>query len=490
MEKVLYKYNPQQMTKEELFETFVGRKALFESLITRLKKERDKPHHQHILLKAPRGMGKTHLLSMVYFKVKDCPEISSFWIPVQFAEEEFGITDLKTFFARILEELSREDSSLAKDFPKDDYTTSYAFLIDYLKRKNKNVLILVDNFNLILSRFKTIEVRRLRDILMNDPYLLIYGGAISLFKEIRDEKEPFYRFFKIEEITELKEDEFERLLYLRFRLDGKDDVLNKFPQAILSSRLKALYQLTGGNPRLLLILYQFIIPGELKDIITYLKSILDEQSQYFLEKIHRLSPQQQVIIDAIAKDSLILSPKEISQKTGLLINTVTAQISRLMDDGYLTPIKFTRTKNLTGYELSEQIFRVWYQMRTGGRSEQRIQFLIIFLQIWFTKEELKTEIIRTERMASLPEREEKITYLKEALEGLARIDEKYTEKIDEVWEKIDAREFTSCLEILDEIMQDVRVSLETTASIWFSKGYIFVEMKDYTQAISCYQEAI
>ena len=507
MEKVLFKYNPQQMAKEELEATFVGREALFNSLISGLKNEASKKHHQHIILKGPRGIGKTHILSMVYFKVKEDGTLSSNWIPVQFAEEEFGIIDLKGLFLRILEELIKEkDDSILSEFMKslkleDDYTTVYSFLKDYLKGVKKSVLIIVDNIEIILSRLSKLEANMLRNILMNEPYLLIYGGAITLFKEILLASQPFYQLFKIEEVGELKEDEFERLLQLRFRLDGREDFLKRSPATTFSSRLKALYRLTGGNPRLLLILYQFLTLGELKEVLFYLNHILDEHSQYFLDKIKMLTNQQQAIIDAIAKSELLITPKEMAEKTGIKINIVTAQVSKLLDMGYLAPLKLSHPRNITCYELGERIFRIWYQMRTGGRHRRRIQFLITFLQIWYEEKELKREIRTIEKECSLlitagraEEAEtikEQAGYFREALKGLVKNKEKGAEQLQGAWKKIDTGQFDNAITILDEIVMDKTITdTDIISGTWLAMGYAYSNKREYDKAIESYRQAI
>lgn len=507
MEKGLFKYNPQQMTQEELEETFVGREKLLDSLISGLKREASKKHHQHIILKGPRGIGKTHILSMVYFKAKGDKRLSSKWLPLQFAEEEFGIRDLKGFFLRILEELIKETNDpIISDFTEslnqeDDYTRLYAFLKDYLKGVKKAIVIMVDNIDLILSRLSSLDARRLRDILMNDSYLLIYAGAITLFKEIRLESQPFYQLFKIEEVHELNEGDFEELLRLRFKLDGRQEFLNRLPASTFSSRLKALYRLTGGNPRLLLILYQFLSLGELKEVLVYLNYILDEHSQYFLDKMKLLSNQQQAVIDAIAKSELLISPKEIAQRTGIKINIITAQVSKLLDMGYLTPVKLTHPKNVTCYELGERIFRIWYQMRTGGRHRRRIQFLVTFLQIWYEEEELKREMRTIEKEYSSLTRagrtkeaeiiKEQADYFKEALAELGKRKEIWTAQLQEAWDKIDAGYLDEALARLDEITMDEAITHpDIVSGTRFAMGYAYYKKGEYDSAINAYQQAI
>jgi len=507
MERVLFKYNPQQMSKEELEYTFVGHEALLNSLVLGLKKEAKKNHHQHIILKGPRGIGKTHILSLVYFRAKEDEKISSYWIPLQFAEEEFGTGNLKGFFLRILEELIKEkDESTLSNFmadlkQEDDYTKIYAFLKDYLKSIKKTIVIMVDNIDIILSRLSSIEAKRLRDILMNESYLLIYGGAISLFKEIRLESQPFYRLFKIEEVGELNQEDFEKLLRLRFSLDGREEFLKKLPANTFLARLKALYQLTGGNPRLLLILYQFLALGELKEILFYLNHILDEHSQYFLDKIKILTHQQQAIIDTIAKDELLVTPTEIASKTGIKTNIVTAQISKLLDMGYLTPIKLTHPRNVTCYELGERIFRIWYQMRTGGRHRRRIRFLVTFLEIWYTEKELKRAIMSIEeeyflltgagRTKEAEAIKERLSYFKEALNEQVKRKERGARQLQRVWEMINAGSLDGALTILDELVRDVTITEPNiTSSVWFSIGFIYDIKKEYNQTIKCYKKVI
>jgi tetratricopeptide (TPR) repeat protein len=503
MERELYKFNPQRMTKEELEATFVGREDLLKLLLDGLKEQAKKKHNQHIILRGPRGIGKTHILSLVYFKVKEDKRLNKTWIPLQLAEEEFGIANLKDLFIRLLEELSYEiDNSELSEFVEKIKTNPlrvsedrlYAYLKDYLNKIDKRILLIFENIDLVFGKFSKIELKKLRNILMNEPYILIYGSTLTLFNEFVDEDKPFYRLFDVRSVDELKEADFEHLLQLRLKLDGKRELLDKFSQ--ISPRIKALYILTSGNPRLLLICYQFIAFGELKEVLFYLNRILDDHNQYFLDKIERLSSQQQVIIDRIAKAEVLITPKDIAKSCGMKINTITAQIHKLVKLGYLAPLKVTGGRG-TYYELNERLFRIWYQMRTGGRYKKRLRFLVEFLQIWYPVEELKKK--REELSAqlaiakSIAEREETKEILGYFEEALMRKPEVVVLAEEEAWKEIEEGtayahkgqydEAISCYQEAVKIKEDMHWA-------WYNMGIAYAHKGQYDEAITCYDKAL
>ncbi len=467
------------MTQEELQATFVGRQPLLDSLIAGLEKEVDKPHHQHIILIGPRGIGKTHILSMVYFKVKQDTKFLSQWLPIQFPEEVFGITNLRKFFLRILEEVIKATNdpvlSTTNVTEEDDAEGIYAFLKDYLNTCNKKILLLIDNIDEILSLLSKLEANRLRDILMNDRYFLIYGGAITIFDEIMREDNPFYQFFKIEDVPELKEKDFEELLRRRLNLDER--VLD----TDISYRLKALYRLTGGNPRLLLILYQLLTSG-LNDIISCLNGLLDDLTPYFLQKMNKLSPQQKEIIETIAKSEKPISPTEIAKKTKLEVSVVTSQVSRLLDMRCIVKVKPSYLRNVIYYEIGDRIFGIWFQMRTGGREEQRILFLVTFFQIWYNEKEIRDEI---------KDKEELLDYLKEALNHIVKREEEIPTRFQMVRSKIDIGQLDEALTMVSEIREDKTITDSGTLfSVSSTLGDILYKKKDYDESIKAYQDAI
>src|SRR5689334_7052531 len=86
-------YNPERMSETEIKETFVAYQWLVDEIISILKRQPKGAGVQHVVIVAPRGMGKTTMLLMLRFTVLS-QDIAKRWQPVLFPEESYGVYDL------------------------------------------------------------------------------------------------------------------------------------------------------------------------------------------------------------------------------------------------------------------------------------------------------------------------------------------------------------------------------------------------------------
>ena len=100
-------YNPERMSETEIKETFVAHQWLVDEILSIVKRQPKGAGVQHIVLVAPRGMGKTTLLLMLRFAALN-PEIAKHWQPVLFPEESYGVYDLADLWVDFLNHVASE----------------------------------------------------------------------------------------------------------------------------------------------------------------------------------------------------------------------------------------------------------------------------------------------------------------------------------------------------------------------------------------------
>ncbi|MGH9769639.1 MAG: tetratricopeptide repeat protein [Blastocatellia bacterium] len=430
-------YNPERMPEEEIKATFVAREKLVDELVSLIESQPDGAGMQHVVIIAPRGMGKTTVMLMVKFALKD-RGLTDRWQAVKFPEESYGIYDLADFWIETLSliaadtadtELQRLADNLKTEFPKNDelQEAAYAALKDWRRKHNKRLLLLVENFDLILGQINDErDNARLRDALMNDGTMMFIGGATTFFREARAYDEPLYNFFKIYDLADLKFEQMQELLRRRAAVDRISDFEARLKAN--TSRLRSLEYFTGGSPRLALMLYRVVSQSDVTEVRRALEKLLDEVTPYYKAKIETLPAQQRKILDHIArvsgKTGEGLTPTEIAEAVRLSPNQVSAQLKRLAELGYV------RAANLRGrssyYTLSEPLYAIWHQMRFGRDARQRMLWLINFLKVWYAAEEMGTESERlnarfrdhrrADRMREARDTLEHHSYLAEAME--------------------------------------------------------------------------
>jgi superkiller protein 3 len=400
-------YNPEAMPEEEIKATFVAHQWLVDELISLIERQPDGAGVQHVLIIAPRGMGKTTVLLMVKFAAKDrC--LTTRWQVVKFPEESYGVYDLADFWLEALtliahdtndEELRQRAEQLRAEYPdnEDLQEAALAMIKDWRRKHKKRLVLLVDNLDIILEQINDErDNARLREVLMNDGTMMMIGGATTFFHEARAYDQPLYNFFKVYDLRGLNHAQVNELLRCRAAVDKIQDFEEKLKTN--ESRIRALEYFTGGNPRLVLMLYRVVAHSDLSEVRRGLEKLLDQVTPYFKAKTETLPPQQRKILDHIARESAKtrggLMPTEIAQATRLTANQVSAQLRRLSELGYLRAANLRERSSY--YTLSEPLYAIWYQMRFGRKARQRMQWLVSFLKVYYQDVEFGTECARLE----------------------------------------------------------------------------------------------
>jgi tetratricopeptide (TPR) repeat protein len=400
-------YNPEQMDESEIKRTFVARQWLLDDVLSLLKRQPKGAGVQHGVIIGPRGMGKTTMLLMLRFAVKE-GDLSRRWFPVRFPEESYGVTGLADFWLATISNLAYESSDFDLAAKTDELTKEFkdeaalcdgavATLKDWSKRRKLRILLLVDNLDMVLDQIhNSADNARLRDVLMNDGTFMLVGTATSFFKEARNYDQALYNFFRTWNLDSLDATQLHELLRQRAAVDNQPDFEERIKQN--RARIEVLHYFTGGNPRLILMLYRIIATSEFIEVRRGLEKLLDEVTPYYKAKIEILPPQQRKILDHVARISGRtgegLTPTRIAQETRLPVNQVSTQLKRLSDLGYVRAAN-VRTRN-SYYSLAEPLYAIWHQMRFGRESRQRMEWLIEFLKSWYTNREMVEE---TEHLA-------------------------------------------------------------------------------------------
>ena len=393
------------MPEAEIKATFVAREPLLNDLVNLVANQSQGAGVQHVILVAPRGMGKTTLLLMVQFAIAD-RGLDAQWQSVRFPEESYAITDLADFWLETLRHLSvaieqpaideQADALLAQyRNPKDLEEAALAQLKQWSRENGKRILLLVDNFDQILEQIRDErDEAALRNVLMNDGTFMLIGAAPAHFHEITNYGNALYNFFKIYSLEDLKFEEILELLRQRAAADNVPDY-----EEVLranATKLKVLRYFTGGNPRLILMLYRVVSQSQVGEVREALEKLLDEVTPFYKAKIDSLPPQQRKILDHIARVSAQtnegLTPGEIAEATRISAQAASTQLKRLSDLGYV------RAANLRGrnsyYALSEPLYAIWHQMRFGRGPQKRVGWLVNFLKQWYSDEEKPLESAR------------------------------------------------------------------------------------------------
>jgi len=401
----LFRYTPALTDPHILKASFIGHSEELKSISRILNNASSGNSFSHAILIGPKGIGKSHILRLIYYCIKNQISIKEFdnfkeiYIPVITAEEEY-INSIEKFILLIFKYLIEGGDINEASFPQSLFSNpplnnierhqALSLLKDFKQRSGKILLLLIDNIDKIILSLSEEDQSAFREILMTSNSVLVIGTSPTLFDSILNHDQSLYNFFEIIWLNDLSFEETKELLKAYSDMDKNSYIKQCIGQS--ENKLCAIYALTGGNPRLILTFYQLIkeenecSANSINSIETLFLQMLDELSPYFRERMNDIAPQQRIIMDELAIARFRLTPTELAIECHLPVNVVNSQLHRLEKIGYVFKVKLSHSK-IAYYEIKEKLFSLWRQMRVeAGR--KRITFIIRIYEIWYSPEEL------------------------------------------------------------------------------------------------------
>lgn len=412
-------YNPDWLSDDELIANFIVRKDEFTFLQDELRRSPLIGSVQHYILIGLRGAGKTTLLKRIAVAIRRNPLLSDHLIAISFPEELYQVKNLADFWWAACESLADEldyigeakDSknllaelkALKKSSDSGDSLSDAGFslLQRTCKVLSRRAVLLVDNLDMIFQRIDK-SGRKLndpfspaywamREALSTSTSPIVIGGSVRLSEPFTDYDKAFYDFFIPKRLGRLNLEQVRQVLERLADVQNEPELkerLNNRP-----SRLEALHDLTGGNPRALGLIFELLRIGPNSRAIEDFKRLMDITTPYYKARFEDISEQAQVVMHALAvrpfdaDKSLRFghTASELADHAGLPTSTVSAQLKALETEGL---VEKSKTSNRTQYRIAEQLFRLWLQMRGSRRIRQNVIGLTDFLEAMYDSEEL------------------------------------------------------------------------------------------------------
>ena len=399
--KLKYLFNPTQKDARQLKAEFVVRTAIFEQIFTDIQQDMMQKPPQHYMILGQRGMGKTTFLLRLKYAIEDDENLKKWLLPIIFNEEQYAMSDLASFFEHIAQLLAEDheayknllDEMRKYEFEADYDQKAFDILADYLKTNEQKIIIFHDNFGQFLEKIGKIATHRLRNILMNSPHIRLVGASATLLEHTADYGKPFFDFFyqiRLKGMTAVE------TILLFEKLAENENKAEDFKVILATehARIDVMRKLSGGVIRTMVMLFDVFIDNEKSDSFKDLEAILDRVTPLYKHRMDDLKPQQQQIVDAVARAWDAVTVSEIaalsrSERQGLKTNQISAQLKQLVDN-QIIEIEPRTTGRTHLYRLQERFFNIWYLMRYSTRQDkQRVIWFTKFLEGWCNTNDLK-----------------------------------------------------------------------------------------------------
>lgn len=519
------------MPPEVLEDIFVQRQELAQQLVERIHKSVFTPVKHHTLLTGPRGIGKTHLVSLVYHRICNIKDLRERIFIAWLSEEEWSVTSFLDLLLCIFQALQEEskNSKGAQPYPPTERVESlYKLPIEAAESDgaallkafiaNHTLLLLVENLDDLFSGLGKDGQKQLRTFLEENNCIIV-ATAQSYFKDIKQKNSPFYGFFQHEELQDLNTDEATQLL-ANIAKHNKNSKLELFIQTPTGrERIKAVHFLAGGNHRLYVIFSEFLTHQEsLDQLVDAFMRTLDDLTPYYQERMRYLSPQQRKIIDFLCDRRQAVTVKEIAQRCFMTHQTASSQLKKLLEMGYVRSEPIGRESY---YDLRELLMRFCLEVKK--QRGEPIRLFVDFLRLWYTRTELQERLglgitknrnswesdgsgqplsagslgelaqernypMHQHHLEALPSdsvlhRE----YLLYALQATKEDDEDprvaaYRQEYEEYYQK---KDYVYALQLANKL-----VAIRGQAQDWLAQGSCLTNLKRYEQALASFNEAV
>lgn len=369
-------FNPGFYSDDELIERFCVRADALEALISTSRAKT--ATNQHTLVMGPRGFGKTMLLRRFATALRRDPELEPRWFPIVFAEESYPVSSAGEFWLEALTHLADATGDarwqkayielrLERDEPRLR-ARALSQLLDFADERGRGLVLVVENVDKLLGELPDEDGWAIRETLLHERRIQLVAAAPRSFEGVDKPNQPFYELFRRILLDPLSDSEIAELWK---GTNGED---------LPSGRAIALRILTGGNPRLVVLLATVAKGLQLRDLISELAGLIDQHTNYFNANIEAItSPEMRRTFLALAELWAPATARQIAEATRADVSKASMLLGRLVDQGRVEVVRDGKTKT---YQITERLYNIYYLMRRHGVHQVRLGYLVDFMAMF------------------------------------------------------------------------------------------------------------
>ena len=384
------KFNPGTFQSDrEVIDQFVVRNRELGVVLDVLRRNARSPSCQHVLLVAPRGRGKTMLLARVAAELRTDGDLSEQFLPIRFMEESQEIFNLGDFWLESLFYLAREhgvrDPDLSREL-RDVHAAlavewhgreledrARAAVLEIADRLGKQFVLMVENLQALCRDVDDDFGWKLRGVLQSEPQIILLATATSRFVELDDAEHAFFELFRIVRLESLDTGECRRL----WQMVTGDDVGEHV--------IRPLQILTGGDPRLLVIIGEFAQHQSLRQLMEDLVRLIDDHTEYFRAHLEGFAKTERRVYLALIDLWRPSTTGEIAARARLEVRTVSTLLGRLVERGAVV-VEGNGRKRV--YAAAQRLYGIYYKLRRERDEAAVVRNLIHFMAVLYSDDEL------------------------------------------------------------------------------------------------------
>ena len=374
------RFTPSLQPRALLEQVFVVRQPLLDRIVARAVDASASSGRNHTLLVGARGSGKTHLLTLVYYRIHDLIDhdarLQVAWLP----EDPWGVIS----YRHLLREIASRVEPTAPDGIPERATVEdlEARLSDHARRHGP-IVVLIENLDQVLSQLGEQGQQQLRHLLQATGALLLVATTTSLDRNLSDQARPFYGFFTTTKLDPFTVDQAQEMLIALALARGDATLARDLSSPTARARIQTIAHLAGGQPRMWATLGAALEIHQLHRLVELLLTRFDDLTPFYQERLARLSNQQRLVVIELADADHPLHVAELAHRLDIDQRSLAKTMTELVDRNWVAPVRTPITDLLdrrrTYYELSEPLARIAFQLK-ATRGGDPLPLVIDFLK--------------------------------------------------------------------------------------------------------------
>jgi tetratricopeptide (TPR) repeat protein len=393
-------FTPSLMSPQELETILVQRQDLAQELFEKIVLSATTPAKHYALLIGMRGMGKTHLVALIYYRLvaelTKTPTLQDKLVIAWLREEEWGVDSWLDLVSRILRALAIEESQskllleeLRRISIEDSIDQAAANATRLLKEAigDRTLLLIMENLDDLFKGLGEAGQQQFRSFLQAEQCCTILATTPALFTAVQSRTKPFFGFFNPIHLDRLTVPEAIEMLGKIATLGGQEDLASFLQTPLGRARVRAVHHLAGGNPRVYMLFSQFITRDALDNLVEAFMKMLDDLTPYYQARMKELSNQQRKIVELLVDRRHPVMVKEIAADCFIDAGTAASQLRELRKLGY---VEAEQNGRESFYELREVLMRLCLEVKK--QRGQWVEIFVEFLKIWYPLSERKNQL--------------------------------------------------------------------------------------------------
>ncbi len=402
------KFNPYTMDDETILSLATGRKKLLYNALDTLKSNINKTSaSQHLLIRAPRGMGKSFFLKylQIHFKREAIFKNSDFLL---LPEEQSNVHTPAELLKLILSNFSKPNTVsepvILWNEPKEEWENELHNLKNHIDKQraiyeNYILVVVIENLNEFLKNIhsdkkqRKLNESRFRYLLQNVKHFTIIGATPSINTDDIDGNynNRLFRAFKTYTLKSWTEENYINYFERRMKMATKDKGTIFTPEQLseMTAKLKAIGRYTGGSPRMAVVLSDLLLKNDIITTSKTLFGLIDDLTPYYQDLIKKIPTKSKLLFDALIRYGEKKTQSELAAKVGATQSQISQAFMWLKDEGYIIGKKVPG-KRVFSYQVSDRILVLYYQQREIYHNKNITPILLLsdFLVSFYQEQEL------------------------------------------------------------------------------------------------------